>query len=360
MTSIDISNTRLNNQQISKTKFLEPKDIVSWMGAMQAQDFLMAKWAVGLRLKNANEKSIEDAYNKGDIIRTHLLRPTWHFVSCDDIYWMIELTGHRILSSMRTSHAYLELIADVINKSMDIITNALIERSSLTRQELEIELNLENINTDNFRMSHLLFCAELQGLVCSGGLHNGKITYSLLSERVPKKKTLTKDESLAELAKRYFTSHAPAAIKDFRWWSGLTLNDIRKALDFVKSDIISEKVDSETYFLPYNFNGKIKTDESIYLLPAFDEFLISYANRDASLAQVNNKKAISNNGMFHPVIVYKGQVIGLWKRMLKKDKVIINIELFRTLNKTSQVKIEKRAEKYGDFLEKKVEKIEFK
>jgi hypothetical protein len=329
--------------------------MVGWMGAMQAQDYAMAKWAIGVRLPNSTDRAIETAINSGEVIRTHLLRPTWHLVSVDDIYWMLELTAPHIKASMKSRHKELGLAEIILRKSNTIIGKALRVGNHLTREELIAELGKAKIATDNNRASHLLAWAELNGIVCSGTTKSGKQTYAPLEERVPKTKRLTREEALATLAKKYFTSHCPATLHDFVWWSGLPVSDAKQALEMVKSHFISETIDSQTYWFT-NFFSIPKTDkEGVYLLPAFDEFIISYKDRNASLPFENHNMTVSNNGIFRPVIVVNGQVTGIWKRTIKKDKVIVEMEFFKQPDKTTKSLIEKALIHYGHFLEKKTE-----
>jgi len=330
MTLQEISNIRLINQRIVGTEFKTPKEIVSWMGAMQAQDYPMAKLAVGLRLLDITDQQIEAAYNKGEIIRTHLMRPTWHFVAADDIYWMLDLTAGKIKSSLTSRHIELELSPSVLAKSNDIIERALSKGGSLTRDELALKFRNANINVAGNRLSHLLLCAELDGLVCSGPITDKKLSFSLLHDRVPLKKLLTRDESLAELAKRYFKSHGPATFQDFVWWSGLSVTEARKALESVRLNFISDTIGSQTYWFPDSFSEVDNHKPSIHLLPAYDEFLISYKDRSATLSQTDNRKAVSDNGIFRPVIVINGQVSGLWKRTIQKEKAVVEVDFFHS------------------------------
>jgi hypothetical protein len=351
----NIANIRLASQQLAGTKFKTPKDLVSWMGAMQAQDYAMSKWAVGIRLPNATDEKIESAINKGEIIRTHLMRPTWHLVSADDIYWLLELTAPHIKPAMNSTNKMLELNDALFSKSNKIIEKALSGNNHLTREELMSLLQKNKISTDGLRSIHIMFHAELDGIVCNGIRRGKNSTYALLSERVPKINKLLRDEALALLAKRYFTSHCPATLKDFIWWSGLPVKDARNALEMVKSNFISETINGETYWLTNSF-AKIKTVEpSVYLLPAFDEFLISYKDRSASFPLGNHKKAFTSNGIFRPVIVINGHVTGIWKRTVKKDIVLIETGLFQPHNKLEKELVEKAAIKFGGFLNKKVE-----
>ena len=222
----------------------------------------------------------------------------------------------------------------------------------MTREELSAELKNAGIATGDNRASHLLAQAELDGIVCSGAVKDGKQTYALLEHRAPKAKPLSKAEALAALAGKYFASHGPAALQDFVWWSGLSVGDAKLALDMVQSDFVSETIGAQTYWFARR-RSLPKTDEqSVYLLPAYDEFIISYKDRSAVLPFENHNKAVSNNGIFRPVIVVNGQVVGTWKRTIKKDRVSVETEFFKQPNKTTKRLIEEASIRYGRFLEK--------
>jgi len=354
VTFSEISNLRLQNQKIETTTFTKASDVVSWMGAMQAQDFAMSKWAIGQRMIGSTDEIIETALNDGLIIRTHLLRPTWHLVSAEDIYWMLELTAPRIKSSMKSRDKELELTREVLSKSFGLLEKELSKGINLSRDLLSGILNASGIKTDENRLSHILMNAELEGLICSGRRTGNKITFGLLSERVPVRKVFSKDEALAKLATRYFTSHGPASLKDFVWWSGLSVTDATKALNLVASEFISVNVGLEKHWLKAEGSNFNVLSNSVHLLPAFDEFLISYRDRNASLELAHNRKAISNNGIFYPVIVINGQVAGTWKRMTQKTSVKIETHFFVEINKEIAPLIEKETEDYSRFLKKHI------
>lgn len=357
MTLSEISIARLFNQRIESSHFKSAKDIVCWMGAMQAQDFAMAKWAVGLRLQHSTEEKIENAISSGEVLRTHLMRPTWHFVSSDDIYWMLDLTAPQIKSALKTRHRQLEFTDAIISKSKNIIARALNGGIHLTREELAVLFNKAKIKTDDNRLYHLLVSAELDGLICSGNIKNSKQTYALLAERVPLKKSLTKEEALAELARRYFTSHGPATLKDFIWWSGLRAADARIALELNNHALNHETIDSENYFFSNTFSKLSVKKYSVHLLPAYDEFLISYRNRSASLLLTDFRKAVSDNGIFRPVIVINGKVCGLWKQVIKKEIVNIETDFFTSHESSVTTEIIRASKAFVKFLNKKTELV---
>jgi hypothetical protein len=352
-----ISKTRLISQKIASSEFKTPSEIVRWMGAMQAQDFAMAKWAIGIRLIDPTEKIVDSAIDKGEILRIHVLRPTWHFVSADDIYWMLQLSAPKVKSSLKSRHNQLELTESVIVKTSSIIEKTLSKEICLTRDELAHEFQKAGLRTDENRLSHILFRSELDGIICSGPIKNNKLTYALLRERVPVRKELSKDESLAELAKRYFNSRCPATVKDFIWWSNLTIREARIAVDLIKSDFIQEITGSSKYIIPNSFSEPANHKSSVHLLPAYDELLISYRDRSSSLSEVDNKRTVSENGIFYPAIVINGQVAGLWKRKTKKDKVKVELHFFHKANSSTIKHIEDKANRFGRFLSKEVELI---
>lgn len=350
MTLPEISQFRLVNQKIASTQFKTANEVVSWMGAMQAQDYTMAKWAIGIRLLNPANDDIERSIDNGEIIRTHLMRPTWHFVSADDIYWILELSAPKILTSVKSRNVHLELSETIFKKTNRIIEKALTTEPNLTREELAREIHKAKIPTDNNRLSHILFTAELNGIICSGRKKGGKLTYALLSERVPEKKVYTRDEAMATLAKRYFISHCPATEKDFMWWSGLSATEAKKALESVKSGFISETIGSDKYWMTELFSKTRGKKTSLYLLPAYDEYLISYKDRSASLPLLHNKRTVSSNGIFYPVILHNGQVIGVWKRLTKGERVIIEPKFFYPPDKLIADLLYKEVHRYGKFL----------
>ena len=356
MTLSAIASERLFNQQINEPRFRSVNQLVHWMGAMQAQDYAMAKWAIGLRLPGSTETLIETAIDNAEIIRTHLLRPTWHFVSKDDVYWMLELSAEKIRAFAKARHRELELTESVLTKSNNIIQSALTGDNHLTREELMALLARSGIRTNENRSSHIMLNAELEGLVCSGRGKNKKHTYALLEERVKRVSHLSKEEALKTLAARYFASHSPATFQDFSWWSGLSAADARQAFEAVKTSLASELIGPHTFWMGSTHKKRGNDNKpSVYLLPAYDEYIISYTDRSAVLALENLKNVISINGFFKPVIVVNGQVTGLWKRTMKKGKVIIDPDVFLPFDKELTERISGASALFGKFLEKESE-----
>lgn len=352
-----IAYTRLINQRIATTKFSTATELVRWMGAMQAQDYSMVRWAIGSRLPESTDQQIAAAFDTGELIRTHLLRPTWHVVAAEDIYWLLDLTAPQIKALMKSRNKQLGLTEELFTKSNAVIEKALAGGKYLTRQELMTELRKANILTDSLRTAHLMLQAELDGIVINGACKGKQQTYALLDERVPNVKRLFREEALAKLARTYFQSHGPATLPDFVWWSGLSVTEAKHALEMIRSDFSSEKVESQTYWFSNSLLVSESDDASVYLLPAFDEFMISYRDRSASLALENQQQAISGNGIFNPIIIVNGKVAGTWKRTLKKDKVVVETCFFQAPDSRIVSFVEKACVPMSRFFNQRIEVV---
>ncbi len=352
MNLYDIALLRLVNQQIAVPAFKTANEVVSWLGAVQAQDYYMSEWAVGVRLPGSTVDTVKSAINSGEIIRTHVLRPTWHLVSAEDVSWMLELSAPQIKSLARSRDKELGLTETVFNRSNSIIEKALRYGIHLTREEMVTLLAAAGFSNDNNRVSHLLMRAEIEGIIASGHIKNGKQTYALLANRVTNTKTLHRDEAVVELARRYFTSHGPATLRDFIWWSGLPVKECRQAIEAIKTSFDSVKTGDDTFFFA-PFVTLPKYDKSqVALLPAYDEFIISYKNRTASLPFENHIQAVLINGIFRPVIVYNGQVTGIWKRTVKNEKVFLTAEFFDRINLSMKNMIAEQFASFAHFIGK--------
>lgn len=351
MTQKDIAYIRLVSQQLAATKFKNPKQLVSWMGAMQAQDYNMAKWAVGVRLPNVTDNIVQKALDRGTIIRTHLLRPTWHFAAAEDVHWMLSLSSPQIKRIVKSEHKRTELTSKIFSKSFSIIGNALQGHKHLPREEIKTLLQQSKIAVNETRFLHIMLMAEMEGIVCNGAMKGGKQTYALLDERVHKKKEFSRDEALALLATKYFSSHCPATLQDFVWWSGLLVADAKHALEMVKHKFISETINGKTYWFANSFFTAKVIEPSLYLLPSYDEYFISYTDRTASLKQKHHSRSFTSNGIFRPVILLNGQGVGIWKRTADKDKLRIEADFFSvSAKKTAKAFLKNEAERLRCFM----------
>lgn len=345
-----IATFRLQNQQITHPSFARPKEVAAWLGAMQAQDYTHAKWAVGLRIPGSTDADIEAALDRGDIVRTHVLRPTWHFAAAEDIRWMLALSAPQIRAAGAAMERQLGLDEALFKRTNTIIRKALEGGKQLTREELMAELAKSGIVANGYQAAHIMFEAELDAIVCNGSRRGKQFTYALLDERVPPGKMPDRPDAIAELARRYFTSHAPATLPDFQWWSGLRAADARAGLEAVKPLLVSETIENQTYWLPNDFKPASPATSTLHLLPAFDEFLVSYKDRSASLDSSRKVQAITGNGIFKPVVVVDGWVKGIWQRTFKKDKVVVEKELFEELSAAEHAAFEAEVGRFEAFV----------
>jgi hypothetical protein len=319
---MNIPKLRLQNQQLLLSHFTAPDEIVSWMGAMQAQDFKSALRAVAIRLPGEPHEAVEASFNGGGFLRTHILRPTWHFVSPEDIRWMLELTAPNVKARAHSRDLALGIDENIFEKSNTLLEQVLRGEKHQTREALAQTLEDAGIDTCDYRIAHLLMRAELDAVICSGTYIGGKQTYALLSERAPKAKRFDRDTSLHMLAKRYFSSRGPALLKDFVWWSGMTVTDTRRGILLAGSELSSTDIDGQTYYYNPTLDDAELSPGTAHLLPAFDEYIIAYADRSAVIAAAHTAKAISSNGIFHPTILRDGIVIGTWKYKGKRIEYI--------------------------------------
>jgi hypothetical protein len=346
----DILRLRIINQGIAGAEYNNPADVVHSLGAMQAQDYKMAKWAVGLRMPGITENNVERAYNAGEILRTHILRPTWHFVTPGDIRLIHAATADRVRVTTKTYLKLRELDRSTMTKSMDIITKALEGKNYLTRKELQEELSRHKIIADGSRLAHIIIEAELDMLVCSGPMKGKQFTYSLFDERVPKRKPVSKQEAIASLAAIYFKSRGPATIKDFCWWSSLTINEALCGINDLGNNIKREFTDGqECYYYPESLeeHGTLSAPLT-FLMPDYDEYFISYKDRGILLSDYNVPLPFGSNGRFPHLLIINGIGRGIYKT----NSLEIVTDYFRNINKTEFKSVQNAVKNYQAFYSK--------
>ncbi len=350
----EIALHRLHNSRLTGDSFAQPEDVVKWSGAIQSQEYAGAKWSLGMRMKQAVDADIEKAFNDGRILRTHVMRPTWHFVPPEDIRWMQALTAPRVKAINATMDRQLELDDAILGRSSEVIAKALQGGKHLTRSELGEVLAQAGIEAQGMRLGYIIHRAELEAIICSGPRKGKQFTYALIEERAPQAKTLDMDEALVTLILRYFTSHGPATVKDFVWWSGLTVAMTKAGLELVGSKLMKEEIEGKTYWYAPSTVSNIKPPSMAYLLQDYDEFTLSYADRSASIDASIVQLWTLHERIFTSPIVFDGKVIGAWRRTFKKDTVTIQSKFFWPLTSEQQTAFEDAAERYGKFIGMKV------
>ncbi len=356
ITASEIVRLRLQNQQISARRFKSPDALVGYMGAMQAQHYNMVKYAVGLRLAAPAETSVNRALNRGEIVRTHALRPTWHLIRARHLTAMLQLTAPRILAAMKTRHRQLGLTPEKFKKAFSALESVLEGHPGMRRDELLLALQKMGLRLEgNNRAAHILMAAELNRIICSGKQKGQQGTYTLYPPDDPASPSLSRAQLTAWLAEKYFTSHGPATATDFSWWSGLTLTEARQGLAAISAKYASITLQGQSYWYRKGTDRLHAKDHKAYLIPAFDEFVVSYKNRTMIFRPKDQRTAISSNGIFWPVVLVNGQATGLWKLVKKRKLLHIQTTLFRRHSTQEKALIREAAFKVGTFYGEKIE-----
>lgn len=345
MTSLGLR--RLAAQHVGATRVQTVPELVAWLLAVQAQDPLAARWAVGARLSKVTERDVIAALDAGQILRTHVMRGTWQYVVPEDLRWLLSLFGPKVRASAARRHQQLGLDAKTLARSEALLEKALTKQRALTREAVRDVLEAGGVSTKEQRLSHLLIDAELSGMLCSGPHEDGKATWALVEQRVGAAKKLPpREELLARLATRFFESRGPATVDDLRWWSGLTAGDVKAGLEAAKAVLQSKRVEDRTFWWREDHAPKTKHG----LLPAFDEFLIGYQNRDDVLEPAHVKRINAGGGLLAPVLVDEGRVVGVWRRTLATKSVAVELDWFTKPTAAQQRAMRGEAERYARFL----------
>jgi hypothetical protein len=351
MTVPDIARQRLYNQSIVPAACEQPGDVVKRLSALQAQDYLAALWAIGLRMETATEQIIEQAISERKVIRTWPMRGTLHFVAPEDVRWMLALLAPRVMAGAAQRRKQLELDEATFARAEALFASALQGGRQLTRPEMMAILEQDGIVTTGQRSYYILWWAAQNGLICFGPRQGKQDTFVLLDEWLPETKTLSREEALAELAQRYFTGHGPATLQDLMWWSGLPAADARVALELAASRLAREVVNGQTYWFSPDLPTPQAAAPTAHLLPGFDEYLLGYRDRSAVLDPAHATNIVpGGNGIFKPIMVIDGWVVGAWKRTLRKTKVLVEFDSFEPLSPVQMAAAAAAAEPYGRFL----------
>lgn len=325
-------------------------DVVKHLGAMQAQDYKQALWAIGARIPNSTISTVEAEIETGVILRTWAMRGTIHFIPTEDTQWMIDLCASRALGSFEHRMRQLDLTQEIVFKSLEILQKALTGKKALSRAYLMNLLDESGISTEGQRGYHILAQLGNRGLIAIGPTLNNEQTFILPDEWATMRR-LSREESLAELVKRFFMSHAPATEQDFARWTGLTLTDTRRGIESVKPHLRQETIDGTTYYLNAESpTTTIKQPKSVRLLAGFDEFLLGYKDRDTILPPEYAQQVVpGNNGVFKAIIVVDGVVSGTWNRQIKSKAVHVTLHPFESLDGLDD-QIHAELEKYSQFM----------
>lgn len=347
--ALNIGRVRLANQHISRPTFDDPAQVVRSLGAVQAQDYLGGLWAVGLRTRGATEASVEAAISRREIVRTWPMRGTLHFVAADDVRWILPLLTPRVITATASRYRSLELDDRVFTRAAKVAEKALEGGKTIRRESLYELWASAGIATRDSRGLHLLGHLSQKGLLCFGARDGKQQTLTLLEEWVPTLKTFARDEALGELAHRYFTSHGPASVHDFAWWTGLTITESRAAIESVKPRLEFDEVAGRTLWFASGETPRASA-KTAYLLPAWDEFTVAYRDRTDILDPAHAKRVNAGGGVLKPVAVVDGRVFGTWQRRLDKKGVTVGATYFAKRDRPPAALIAAATARYAEFL----------
>ena len=351
-----IATRRLHASGLLATRFVSPEEVVGWFGAVQSQDYPGASWGIGRRLGPGTTASvIDEAFDAGRVLRTHAMRPTWHFVLPADVRWILELTSPRVQRLNATYYRKTELDATTLAAAADVIARSLEGGRHMARPELARALEAAGIATDGQRLSLLVMYAELEGVVCSGPRRGRQFTYALLDERTGRARApaRTREAALAELTRRYFASHGPAQPRDFAWWSGLTIADAKAGLAMAGPEIVHERIDGADWWWAPPPGGDPEIPAGgplVHLLPNYGEYLGSYRDHAPTFDDAMLGERWAEELFAAHLVVRDGMAIGGWKREIRRHEVIVRPDVLVELDAAGQAALERAAATYGRFV----------
>lgn len=348
--TFEISHLRLYNQHLLFPRVTTPQEVTDHFGAIQGQDYAGSKWALALRIPGCTDALVTEAVSNGQVVRTWLMRGTLAFASAGNLHWMLPLLAPDLLKARASRRSALDLTPDILNRCRDAFTEELRGGRTLTRDETYTLINACGTSSEGQRGYHILSHLALEGLLCFGPPSGSKDTFVLLDEWAPKSDPLTRREALARLALLYFSSHGPATLQDFAWWSGLKMSDVRAGVQAIEATLTSFESGGRVYKMPKAAAIPVPEDQAL-LLPGFDEYLLGYKDRSDVLAPARNQDICpGNNGMFLSTIILQGSVAGTWKREIKRNQVTIILNPFEALSQKDMDLIEKAAARYEGYI----------
>jgi hypothetical protein len=346
---------RLRAQRLTGAPCATPEEAVGRLLGVQAQDYGPATWAVGARVTGATEASVEEAFSAGRILRTHVLRPTWHFVLPADLRWLLTATAPRIRARDARRYAELGLDEATLRRAHEVLYAALRGGHALTRAELEAELAGSGVSPEGQRLPYLLMSAELDALICSGPRRGKQQTYMLLGERAPEAERLPRDDALGVLAARFFVGHGPATVKDLAWWASLTQAEVRAGIARAGGRLRREEAGGLELWSatdPDEGAEVVRADAApaVRLIQGYDEIILGHSETRWLLARPGSSWVAATPPVGRLVILLDGRVGGFWRRTIKKDALVVEAALFEPFDAAQTRALEDEAARYGDFL----------
>ena len=360
LTAQQIRDARMSCLLLAQPVPRTPLQVAQWFGAMQSQDAASGHWSLGVRCEGSTEATILAAFERREVVRTWPMRGTIHTVPAVDVRWMLELTGVRALTGAARRREQLGLTLQNADRAANVLAEALRATPVLTRAEAIASLAAEGLDVAEQRSYHLLWYAAQIGVTCIGPQRGGDQTFVLLEDWAPRQVQLTRTEALTELLFRFVRSHGPVGLREFVGWTGLTLGDAKVAaaanagrLQPLASEI--GEVWGTEEVAGHLANNQL-TRHPVVALPGFDEFMLGYKDRSLHVAAGAMDRIVpGGNGMFRATVVADGMAIATWKRTLRADRVVVEVEAFASLKASEQKQVTAAFTPYAAFLARQPE-----
>jgi hypothetical protein len=352
----EIARLRLRRQHLTGTPLPTPEAVVGWLGAVQAQEFGVAKWSIARRSRGrVTSADLDRALAASRILRTHLFRATWHFVLPADLRWLLRLIGPCVRARAESYYRRNGLTDAVFERSRAVLREALAGGRQLVRQEIAAAFTRGRVDTDGLNLRLLLLQAELDQVLCSGALRGNHQTFALVDDLVPPAAPIPEDEALVELTRRYFSSHGPATLKDFIWWSSLPAARARRGLELLKKQGLRPlEAGGLTHWMLEAPARRAITEAPVHLLQPYDEYIIGYTESRNVLAVAGPPVAPIRAPRHPNALIRDGQRIGSWRTAPGADEAVVEAHLTRPLDRTTRSALEAEVERYGRFLQRPV------
>jgi hypothetical protein len=353
MNAKEVARRRIGNSRLTGDRFSAPDAVVRWHLAMQAQEYGPAKWSIGQRSTGVDDADVDAALIEGTIVRTHVLRPTWHFVARDDIRWLLALSGPRVRQGNAGRYRQLGLDARTLSRAEKVVTSALEGGNRLTRDDLATAFGRSKLDPGGQRMPYLLMHCELVGLIGSGGRDGKQQTYALLDERVPADpRPRDRDDALVELVRRYLASHGPATVKDLSWWSGFTMTDIRHALDLLGEEVANDEVDGLSLWSSSSERSRRPPAAGgAHFLQTYDELVVGYTESRFHGEAGGDLARRAWNDRTYPtgVFLLRGTVAGHWRRTIDPKRIRVAIHTYADVTAADERSLQAGINRLGRF-----------
>lgn len=347
---------RLHATGLTEPSTTTPEEVVARHGAIQAQEYAHARWSIAQRSPGTTAGDVDDALAEGSLVRTHVLRPTWHLAARDDLRWLLAATAHRVRRLTAARRRELGLDDGVLASADEAVSSALRAGARLTRAQIAEVLDHAGIDRTGQRLPHILMHCELVGAICSGGLDGGAHTYALVDERVPRAPVAERAEAVAMLVRRYLEGHGLATAADIAWWASLTVREVAAALSDLEPAVEAVRVAGFDMWASAPVVDAVPRPRAVRFLQAYDELVVGYGeSRFAGDARAGAARLGGRPGVPAALVIAGGRIAGHWRRTIGRDVVVIEVHAYGAAGPARMRALEEEAAALGRFVGRRPE-----